>query len=687
MLAAGHQLRQPERCPYCSGMARCAAKRVGVVALGLLTLLLASPARANVTGEVYQDAKAVIEDLLSAEIARALVPQVVCRGGRREELASPSDCRQRVGEADHTAVCLAFGSRYVLARMRLLEVFPATLQALYSRRFAGLGSTVTGELVEQVAETFYHALRSDLAVIERELAAAKDPNVRLALQLANHLAPPTETVLEPLPPGPLAACVAQVDAKLRAGVAAGVAALDSECAPPTADNALACELAQALREALSGHSTVSAAHSRRALALPTAQALLAQLALSPAAARALARPLADEVTALVAALERDPASPALAAFAGRAHAMIEHHCARHVGDCPLQPAAPAATAGAPPPRPIDAALAKLEPALRKVVARVRAATAEGATPLTVRFLVTDVLDVITGPDSLCEGIDAPACSLFAELEQRVGKRSLLWPAVRAASSGDLRAVAHLALSALFGQGTAGRGCDRQSDDEGCRRDAFRRFADSLVMYVLDVARGDTSEAVRAVFRQAAAEAIRLVSPFGGLDRAGDVRSQTLGDLLWLAPELALRPSWSPGYVNDEPGHLRYTAGLQLVRLRKVFWYTDRSYAALGLSLLDPLAPLAEIVLRADRDAISGQPVRYRRSSQLLWNVLTPRLEWNAGLPWLSKHVVLGAGLALRLVTATERSERAEASEYTYRLPGAAPWYEHLELALSLKYLP
>lgn len=663
-------------------MARCATKRAGVVALGLLTLLLASPARANVTGEVYQDAKAVIEDLLSAEIARALVPQVVCRAGRREELASPSDCRQRVGEADHTAVCLSFGSRYVLARLRLLEVFPATLQALYSRRFAGLGSTVTAELVEQVADTFYRALRDDLAVVERELAAARDPNVRLALQLANHLAPPTETVLEPLPSEPLAACVAQVDAKLRAGVAAGVAALDTECAPPTADNALACELAQALREALTGHGVASAAHGRRALALPIAQALLAQLALSTAGTRALARPLADEVTSLLAALERDPASPALGSFAGRAHALIEHHCSRHANDCAPRPAPAGADA---PPRPLDAALAKLEPALRKLVARVRAATAEGATTLTVRFLVTDVLDVIAGPDSLCEGIDTPACRLFGELEQRVGKRSLLWPAVRAASSGDLRAVAHLALSALFGQGTAGRGCDRQSSDEGCRRDAFRRFADSLVMYVLDAARGDTSEAVRAVFRQAAAEAIRLVSPFGGLDRAGD--AQALGDWIWLAPELALRSSWSPGYINDEPGHLRYTAGLQVLRLRKVFWYTDRSYAALGLSLLDPLAPLAEIVLRADRDAIDGHPVRYRRSSQLLWNVLAPRLEWTAGLPWLSKHVVVGAGLSLRLVTATERAERADAVEHTYRLPGAAPWYEHLELALSLKYLP
>lgn len=647
--------------------------------------MVASPARANVTGEVYQDAKAVIEDLLSAEIARALVPQVVCRAGRREELASPSDCRQRLGEADHTAVCLAFGSRYVLARLRLLEVFPATLQALYSRRFAGLGSTVTAELIEQVAETFYRALRDDLAVIERELAAARDPSVRLALLLANQLAPPTETVLEPLPPQALASCVAQVDAKLRAGVAAGVAALDSECAPPTADNALACELAQALREALAGRSTVSAAHGRRALALPIAQALLAQLALPTAATRALLRPLADEVTALLAALERDPASPALAAFATRAHALLEQHCARHSGDCP-PPAPSAAPTGTAPP-PLDAALAHLAPALRKLVARVRAATAEGATPLTVRLLVTDLLDVVTGPDSLCDGVDAPACRLLAELELRVGKRSLLWPAVRAASSGDLRAVAHLALSALFGQGTAGRGCDRQADDEGCRRDAFRRFADSLVMYVLDAARGDTSEAVRAVFRQAAAEAIRLVSPFGGLDRSADARAPALGDLLWLAPELALRSSWSPGYVNDEPGHLRYTAGLQLVRLRKVFWYTDRAYAALGLSLLDPLAPLAEIVLRADRDAITGQPVRYQRSGLLLWNVLAPRVEWSAGLPWLSKHVVLGAGLSLRLVTSTERSQRADAVDYSYRLPGAAPWYEHLELALALKYLP
>lgn len=680
--------------------------RAGALALALALALQgwrAEAAHADLTGELYQDAKAVIEDLLSAEITRALVPQIVCRAGRQEELATPDDCQHRLSEADPAAVCLPVGQRFQIVRLRMLEHFPATLQALYSRRLAALGSTTAHEVIEVAAGTFYQGLRGDLDQLEQHLAAARDPKVRLALEFANELAPPADTVLSPLPAPALAACLTQVETRFAHGVSAQVSQLDRECTPSSGDNALECELAGAVRLALRGQAEPAQARVRRAVALWIAHAMLARVPVSADGSRELVKPLADEVTGLLLALERHPpaldadsagpAATALAGFARGAGALIEQHCGGRPGDCP--PASAAATttaaatsggANAPTAQPsggqasaLAAAWRTSQPALLRVAARLRAITSDGDLPLTLQLLLSDLAETLTGPGSLCDRVDRPACRLLTELDVRIGRRSLVWPAVAAASSGDLRGVAHLVLSSMFSRDTAGRGCDRQSNDEGCRRDSFRRFADSLVMYVLDAARGDSSDAVRTVFRQSAAEAIRFVSPFGGLDRAGWF-------LPW-APELALRASWNASYRNDSEGHLRTVASVAMVRFRKVFWYTDRSYAALQVSLLDPLAPLAELALRADRDPGSGREVTYRRESMLLWNALTPRVEWTAALPWLSKHLALGVGASLRLVAPTDRRATDSGVDYTYRGLGGPPWYEHVEVGIGLKYLP
>lgn len=647
-----------------------------------------APASADLAGDAYQDAKSVIEELLTAEITRSLVPQIVCRAGRQEAVFNDPDCAAEAGAAVSSGfsdpasatVCLRRGDRRQRVSLKLLEYFPATLQALYSRRFASLRSTVGSEIIDVASDTFYESLRGDLRDIQRQ--AARDPAVKAALDYANEIAPASATVFSQLEAPALRDCVEQVTAKLSAGVVTSVSRLDRECAPSRADNALECELAQSLRLALRGKAAEAEARLRRAVAIILAHCLLGQPLFAdwppPAAAPGdgEAKPsddvrlkrTADELSALLAQLERPGADPeaAFAGFAARLAALL------------------------------GATKEKLEPLLLakrgsilQVASRVRAVTRDGAVPLTLASLIADLADVLRGPGALCEGLSSPACNFLDEIPWRIGTRSLVWSAVTAAASGDLRGVAHLVLSALFPRNTDGKRCDQQSGSEGCKADTFRRFADSLVMYVLDATDGDASVAVRAVFRQSAAEVVRFISPFGGIDREEP--------LLWLTPELLMRASWSSGYLDAGDDRLRYAVGLNMLRFRKVLVYTDASYASLQLSLIDPIAPLAELVLRAERapgtgGADTGAEIQYRDTAKVFWNVISPRLELTAALPWFSKHLAVSAGVGLRLVAPTDQAlEGSGASAVptsTYRslFHDADDWYDFLEVALALKYL-
>jgi hypothetical protein len=664
-----------------------------VVAFFLVVLSTVSwrPAAADLAGDAYQDAKSVIEELLTAEITRSLVPQIVCRAGRQEAVFNDPDCSTEASAAASSGfsdpasatVCLRRGDRRQRVTLKLLEYFPGTLQALYSRRFASLRSTVGSEVIDVASDTLYESLRGNLRDIQRQ--ATRDPAVRTALDYANEIAPASATVFSQLEAPALRDCLEQVTAKLSAGLVTSVSRLDRECAPSREGNALECELAQSLRLALRGKAAEAEARLRRAVALILAHCLLAQPLFAdwpPTTTTTTTagdgrddvrddvrlKRIADELTVLMAQLERPGGDPELA-FAGFTIRL-------------------AAVLGV--------AKEKLEPlisgkrgSILQVASRVRAITRDGAVPLTLASLISDLADVLRGPGALCEGVSSPACNFLDEIPWRIGTRSLVWSAVTAAASGDLRGVAHLVLSALFPRDTAGSRCDQQSGSEGCKADTFRRFADSLVMYVLDATDGDASVAVRAVFRQSAAEVVRFISPFGGIDREEPV--------LLLTPELLMRASWSSGYLDAGDDRLRYAVGVNLLRLRKVLVYTGSSYAALQLSLIDPIAPIAELVLRAERTsgpggADTGAEIRYRQTGKVFWNVISPRLELTAALPWFSKHLAVSAGVGLRLVAPTEQTTEGSGDSAvptsTYRglLHDADDWYDFLEVALALKYL-
>lgn len=255
---------------------------VAMVVMAAALLGWRGEGRADLAGDAYQDAKVVIEELLTAEITRSLVPQIVCRAGRQEAVFNDPDCSAEgaaLGADPTTAtVCLRRGvagaPRRQRVTLKLLEYFPATLQALYSRRFAALKSTVGSEVIDVASETFYDSLRGDLRAIERQ--ATRDPSVRAALDYANEIAPAAATVFSPLEPLAFRDCLEQVTAKLGAGLGTSVSRLDRECTPSTEDNALECELAMSLRLALRHKEQEAQARMMRAVALILAHCLLGQ---------------------------------------------------------------------------------------------------------------------------------------------------------------------------------------------------------------------------------------------------------------------------------------------------------------------------------------------------------------------------------------------------------------------------
>jgi hypothetical protein len=80
-------------------------------------------------------------------------------------------------------------------------------------------------------------------------------------------------------------------------------------------------------------------------------------------------------------------------------------------------------------------------------------------------------------------------------------------------------------------------------------------------------------------------------------------------------------------------------------------------------------------------------VTYEDDEKLVWNVLTPRVEVVYGIPALSKHLVVGAGISMRLVAPIKDDLMMET--YHYRGIGwewNADLAKHVEYGFVLKYV-
>lgn len=166
-----------------------------------------------------------------------------------------------------------------------------------------------------------------------------------------------------------------------------------------------------------------------------------------------------------------------------------------------------------------------------------------------------------------------------------------------------------------------------------------RFFISLAAYVLDATDGDTEAMTRSAFRAAAKDLLLSVETHG-LPREG---SRWRGRLV---PRLSLRFA-----VNDQQA----VSGAD--RRRTVVsadWPTAmvavNDYAGLEVSLLDPIAPLAELGLRDAGDYADG--------SLLVLDAVRPRVGVWVGVPQLSRRLALSLGAGARLVGVDRTSDPA-----------------------------
>jgi hypothetical protein len=121
--------------------------------------------------------------------------------------------------------------------------------------------------------------------------------------------------------------------------------------------------------------------------------------------------------------------------------------------------------------------------------------------------------------------------------------------------------------------------------------------------------------------------------------------------------------------------------MNMLTIKPLIRFTDSTYAALHISFLDPLAPLSELALRK----IEG--VTYQDNGALLWNVITPRVEFAYGIPAISKHLVIGAGASARLVVPLKDDVMPNTYQYRWvEWKWNADLAKHIEFGFVFKYV-
>jgi hypothetical protein len=156
---------------------------------------------------------------------------------------------------------------------------------------------------------------------------------------------------------------------------------------------------------------------------------------------------------------------------------------------------------------------------------------------------------------------------------------------------------------------------------------YAAFIINFVSYVLRD-NGTSNEAVRDGFRVSAARLLDGLSSSDGYLRRGFV----------IRPTAALRFSWNAGYLSATSGDgFRYVASVDWPAWR----YSFGANVALQISMLDLVAPLAELALR--------KPADYNNQALVLLDIVRPRLTMFLGIPQLTKNVVVSVGISARLL--------------------------------------
>ncbi len=711
-------------------------------------LLIPREASAQLPEAIYGDAKDIIEELLTTEIATQVAPGIACLSGQTDTDA-----------ADPRGVTYTFeqGDKDVTKTVRLAATthFPKTLQAVYNRRFGRLRGTIRDESANFAAYVVYGALHA--AALQAGAARAADPKSKNEANAAaeNALAfaaAQAEKAMEDAPtdlddpPGDgkatdaappaaitvprfgslsseeLSACKNEVKKKLLDGSWGQTSnyPIDDECKGRRPES-VECHLGYAVRSGLLGQPAatqdnlikaaaavvreVASAHAtdahqldviehqalfllRKALTgdswegkpLEDVVATIAKVTVS----LDLTRLTADARAQLNAALtslghlpsdEEVTNSPTLAA----ARKVILEAVAQ--GGGPTEPAAATALAA----RLLE--LVKLLARLEEVHATWRSVVNLDTGKIElISFLRTVAAD--QGPlAALCKDAAGPACAVIGYLpliakpagEDKLGRvLNDIKPILLYSSRGEYTEAAQNAIGYLF---------QRINADNNADVSVYKNFVQSVAGYVLDAADGEPpSETARVAFRKASVEMIQHLGEGSGIRRR--YSSAWSGIKIALLPDLALRASWSPSYVNQDASSARILASANWLNVRFTIRRTEPTYLGVELSALDPLAPLSELALR------KTEKTHYRKVENLFGGVLAPRVEFLAASPMLSEHLGVSAGISLRWIAPIADSTPRSDGEPSYRY---APFWvkdEHghhllprfLEFGFAAKYL-
>jgi len=215
------------------------------------------------------------------------------------------------------------------------------------------------------------------------------------------------------------------------------------------------------------------------------------------------------------------------------------------------------------------------------------------------------------------------------------------------------------------------------------RPPYRRLVLSFVTYVLDDARDDGRTVSRDAFRAAAVDLVRCVSD-SGLHRSPKNAGSFFLHLLFRSA--SFRASWNAAYDQGNGSSFRVVPSLVGFNVHVPFTARQSSwYAGLEWSCIDWLAPLSEVAIRRG-DA------GYSHNELLIAEAIRPRMDLFLGLPMLTEHLALSAGVSFRFAAPQKgkpgESESAlTANQFTY-VPfwenrNAASW---LELGAGVHYV-
>jgi hypothetical protein len=709
----------------------------------ICALLASKPAAADISDAVYSDAKDVIEELLTTEVAHQVAPGIACLSGQRTDKTN-----------DESAITYEYekitdqGAQKISKNVKLEATthFPKTLQQIYNRRYGSLKTTIRDESAGLAGYLVYEALHAIVITAPNAAApsAAKKIDATVQTMIAKAAgdcptdgaatscgAPPPSSgaaspalTFESVTPEQFSACKATVSVKFESGYFGQVTSypLEDACRAVKEDS-FECNVGYAVRHALLGLPAAAQESMIKASAVLVKQvaAKLYQSAPDAGQLDAIVRQVLfllrqqltgdrwdparfeEAVVAVARAVEAFDLTKLSTELRGTLMERFRYGTLGALTTAELGTLATELQAGWSSFDQERAAaslkrLSQVVELLRKleqVHAVWRSVIDVDDGKIDVGAFVRAVLAPKGALAAVCgDDLEADACRIVARLGKGATESDQISKLLKQVQS--YIAFASRGQYVEAAQATVRYVFQLDGGESDASSGVYQRFAESVVAYVLDASDGEApSQATRVAFRTAAVEMIVYLGEGGGIRRRNWTLDRPLGvrlpkGLPFILPVLSLRASWSPSYVNVDDASARYLASANTLNLRFPVKRSEASYVGVELSLVDLLAPLNELALR------KTEQTRYDHHDRLFLNFITPRIDVIAGSPMLSEHLVVAAGISLRMTAPVGNGEatlRNGEPSYDYTFFWDAKdsdrkplWPRFLEFGFALKYV-